>query len=497
MIHLVIAPIVLPAGFAALILACARGRLWLHRLLSGAVLIALIGLAVLGWIRTASGPIPYFPGNWPAPFGIVLVMDRLAVLMLLLTAGLSFCVFLYTISTGWDARGRHFHTLFLFQIMGLNGVFLTADAFNLFVFFEVLLIASYGLMIHGGGGDRLLAGLHYVAVNLLGSALFLLALAILYSVTGTLNMADLAQKLPLLPAGDAALIRVAAAALLMVFALKGALVPLQFWLPATYSSAAGPVAALFAIMTKVGAYAALRFGTLVFPQALPITAGLFGDLLWPAAIATILIGALGALASSRLTWLVAFAAMGSMGVVFLSIAMGTPAATAAALYYMVHSTLATAALFLLCDLIAAQRGSDDLRMISASPAQSGLIGALFLAAAIAMIGLPPLSGFVAKILMLNALNSAWAWGSILAASLAMLIAFARAGSALFWKTAPHGGGQAARANWPSLLSILLLLAANLGLSICAAPLTDWLGQVAHDLHNPAPYIAIQSLAKRS
>ena len=269
--HWIIAPVVLPAVLAPLIVLAFRRDLTLQRVFSTAGTIALLVLALSLLLASARGPELYRLGDWPAPFGIVLMLDRLSALMLVLTAGLALVVQLYAMGTGWDTRGKHFHALLQFQLMGLNGAFLTADAFNLFVFFEVLLIASYALMIHGAGGDRLRAGVQYVAFNLLGSSLFLIALALLYSVTGTLNMADLAVRIAAIPEGDMALIRVGAVLLMLVFAIKGALVPLQFWLPGTYANAPGPVAALFAIMTKVGAYAMIRMGTLVFPPAVAAT----------------------------------------------------------------------------------------------------------------------------------------------------------------------------------------------------------------------------------
>ena len=241
--HYVILPIVLPAVMAGLLLLLARNNLAVQRMGGLGATFALTLLALYNLGQAGQGPTAYFLGNWPAPFGIVLVLDQLSALMLLLTAGLAGVANLYAVATGWDARGRHFHALMMFQLMGLNGAFLTADAFNLFVFFEVLLIASYGLMVHGGGAERMRMGVQYVAFNLLGSTVFLFALATIYATTGTLNMADLALKLPLLPPEDSGLVRLSAVLLLVVFAVKGAMVPLQFWLPQSYAAASAPVAA--------------------------------------------------------------------------------------------------------------------------------------------------------------------------------------------------------------------------------------------------------------
>lgn len=469
--QLLILPVILPAVLAGAIVLFARNALAVQRALSVLGSMALLALAITLMQAPTQA---YFLGHWPAPFGIVLVLDGLSALMLLLAASLALIVLIHAIATGWDTKGRHFHPLYLFQLMGLNGAFLTGDAFNLFVFFEVLLIASYGLMVHGGGEARIRAGVQYVAFNLLGSTLFLFALATIYSTTGTLNMADLAQKLPQLPGNDAALIRLATVLLMLVFAIKAALVPLQFWLPGTYANAPGPVAALFAVMTKVGAYALIRFGTLVFPTGLPATNSLLASLLYPAALATIALGTLGTLGTRNLPRQIAFAAIGSMGTLLLAVAAFTPQAIAAALYYLIHSTLATAALFLIADLARSRR--------------DGLTAALYMAAAIAMAGMPPLSGFVGKLLILDALRGdPLAWAAILIASLLTMIGFARSGSDLFWKSpssdAPAQGKTA----------ILLCLAALAALTIVAGPITERLAATAQALDQPAAYISANQL----
>ena len=489
MSHWIIAPVILPAVLAALIVLLARGNLALQRGLAGAGVVVLAGIAVALLMAASNGPEAYRLGNWPAPFGIVLVLDRLSALMLALVAGLSVPVLIHVIATGWDRRGRHFHALFLFQLMGLNGAFLTGDAFNLFVFFEVLLIASYGLMVHGGGADRLRAGVQYVALNLVGSTLFLIALATIYAVTGTLNMADLAGKVAALPVGESGLIRAAALMLMLVFAVKGALVPLHFWLPGTYANAPGPVAALFAIMTKVGAYAVIRTGTLVFPTLWPM----IGGVLAPAAVATIAVGAIGVLGSRQLARLAAFAAIGSMGLLFLAVSDGSAQATAAALYYLIHSTLATAVLFLLADLVLARR--QDLALSARAPmAGGGVVAILFMAAAVAMAGMPPLSGFVGKLLVMQAMPLAWVWTVILLASLVTMIGFARAGSVLFWKAdATARPAPQPVAHPVTLLPVVLLLAGLVAVTLLANPITAWLTETARALHSPAAYIAANAL----
>ncbi|MEP3053158.1 monovalent cation/H+ antiporter subunit D [Ascidiaceihabitans sp.] len=437
MTHWIIAPIVLPALLAPFIVLAARYHIVIQRVFSVVGVAALIALSAgLAWQVSDGSVISYRLGDWAAPFGIVVVGDRLSTMMVLLTSVLALFVLLYAIGSGWDDRGRHFHALFQFQLMGIIGAFLTGDLFNLFVFFEVLLIASYGLMIHAGGNARLRAGVQYVLFNLIGSTLFLFALGAIYAETGTLNMADLAQRVQLVDASETVGIRVAAVLLILVFAIKAALVPLHFWLPSSYAEAPAPVAALFAIMTKVGAYAIIRVYTMIFPPDLEVTAGLHADWLLPAALVSLAIGMTGVLAARKLDRLVAFSVVGSMGMVMVAISLFTPDAIGAALYYMVHSTLAGAALFLISDLVRTGRGNVDL---TTQPPMAGnaLTAAMFFVGAIAMAGLPPLSGFLGKLLVLDASYTSdgmvWIWVVVLSSSLISILGFARAGSVVFWK----------------------------------------------------------------
>ena len=499
MSHWIIAPVVLPAMVAGLMVLVMRGDLLLNRVASVASILALNAIAVaLLWAASTNGPEAYFLGDWPAPFGIVLVLDRLSALMVALLAALALAVVLYAVGSGWDTKGAHFHPLLQFLVMGIAGAFLTGDAFNLFVFFEVLLIASYGLMVHAGGDTRTRAGIQYVAFNLVGSSLFLFALALIYGVTGTLNMADLAAKLPSLPEGDAALIRVAAVMLIMVFAIKGALVPLQFWLPGTYANAPGVVAAMFAVMTKVGAYAVIRFGTMVFPPDLPATGLLLHSLVLPAGLVTLAVGAVGVLGATTLPRLVAFGGIASMGTAFIAIAAFTPATTTAALYYILHSTLATAAMFLVADLVTRRRAHARLTDTAPPIAQTGLISALYLASAVAMAGMPPLSGFIGKLLVLDAFRdqAALVWSVVLVSSFLMILGFARAGSTLFWKpSALEAQPDEAAPESLALIATIGLLAGLVVLTVLAGPITDWLAATADMLDEPTAYIQATRLGQ--
>ena len=497
MTHWIIAPIVLPALLAPFIVLAARYHIGIQRTFSVAGVVALVAIAAsLAWGVSDGSIHLYQLGDWAAPFGIVLVGDRLSTLMVLLTAVLALFVLLYAIGSGWDERGRHFHALFQFQLMGIMGAFLTGDLFNLFVFFEVLLIASYGLMIHAGGNARLHAGVQYVLFNLIGSTLFLFALGAIYAETGTLNMADLAKRVQLIGPEETVGIRVASVLLLLVFAIKAAVVPLHFWLPSSYAEAPAPVAALFAIMTKVGAYAIIRVYTLVFPPDLAVTSGLHGLWLLPAALVSLAIGMIGVMAAKKLDRLVAFAVIGSMAMVMVSIALFTPSSIAAALYYIIHSTLAAAALFLICDLVRTGRGNVDITP-QVPMAGAALTAALFFVGAIAMAGLPPLSGFLGKLLVLDAAfgtdKVVWVWVIVLVSSLISILGFARAGSALFWKAHGVEPSQKTRAMLrPSVLSyvaaggLIALLAAH---TVFAGQVHSYTTKIAAQLFAPQPYIS--------
>ncbi|MGR3616456.1 MAG: monovalent cation/H+ antiporter subunit D [Paracoccaceae bacterium] len=502
MSHLIVLPVILPALLGPFIIMVIRHQLDLQRIFSVAGSVALLVISLILASQVADGSVQVYElGDWPAPFGIVLVLDRLSAMLLVLTTVLALAVVLYSIGTGWDTRGRNFHALLQFQLMGILGAFLTGDAFNLFVFFEVLLIASYGLMIHGGGAVRLQAGVQYVVYNLLGSTLFLFALGTIYAVTGTLNMADIAIRVSELPAEDTALLRVGAVMLLLVFAIKGAVLPLHFWLPATYANAPLPVAALFAIMTKVGAYAIIRVYTLAFGPNVEVTAGLVGDWLLPAALLTLAVGSIGVLGSRELGRLVAFGSIASVGTLLVSISIFTPEATAAALYYTIHSTLASAILFLIADMVVERRNGD----ISAQRpmAQNGLISAMFFVGAIALAGMPPLSGFIGKLLVMDAARGSdlvWTiWAVILVSSLITIIGFARAGVMLFWKS--HDASlnadeedtdstdiKDAPVNALPFVATFGLIAALAILTIFSGPVMEYAEATAAMLYSPDIYI---------
>jgi len=524
--HLLVAPVLLPLATAALMLLLGEGRRGMKAMINVLSTAAGLAIAVSLLLDVAQREAPaafgiYLPGNWPVPFGIVLVADRLSALMAVLTGCVGLAALLFALAR-WQHAGVYFHVLFQLQLMGLYGAFLTADLFNLFVFFEVLLAASYGLLLHGGGPERVRAGLHYIAINLMASLLFLIGVAVLYGVTGTLNMADIAQKLPAVPESDRGLLHAGAAILGIAFLAKAGLWPLNFWLPPAYAAASAPVAAVFAILTKVGVYAVLRLWTLCFPADAGASAGFGGDALVWGGVATLAFGALGMLASQQLARLAGYAVIGSSGTLIAAIGFATPALSGGALYYLASSTLAGCALFLLVELLERVRqvevgpprlddGNDTLPAFldaepppginldddeealtgRALPAALAFLGVAFTVCALVTTGLPPLSGFVAKLAMLSALLeprtvSAWAMFALLILSgLLGAIALMRVGVRHFWITQVHA---APRLRVIEALPIAGLLAAAVALVLHAEAALSYARATAASLQTPGLYI---------
>jgi multicomponent K+:H+ antiporter subunit D len=523
--HLISAPVVLPLLTAALMLLLGEGRRRLKALINvvatGAGL--FVALAILGHIdaQGAHGVLRvYLASNWEAPFGIVLVADRLAAFMLVLVSVVSLGSAVYSMAA-WSRAGVFFNPLFQIQLMGLNGAFLTGDLFNLFVFFEVLLAASYGLHLHGSGWPRVRSGLHYIAVNLLASALFLVGLAMLYGVMGTLSMADIATKLPSVPATDRGLLHAGAAILAVAFLTKAAIWPLSSWLVPAYAATSAPVAALFALMTKVGVYTLLRLSTLLFSADAGPSAHFGADVLLYGGLATGIVGALGLMASLRLARIAGFSILVSSGTLLAAIGIGVESVTASALFYLMSATPAASALFLLVELVerpgATGEGErlpdvdvepdedtnldDDQEALvgRAFPVSQALLGLAFIASALNVAGLPPLSGFVAKVALTSALLSnessgpagsvapaTWAFfGLLLVSGLTATVSLARAGIRYIWS---RPEGQAPRLTLFEGVPVLALIVASAWLTVRTEPVMHYARATAAALHSPAVYI---------
>ena len=541
--HLIIAPILLPMATAALMLLLGDTRRPLKAVVN--VLSCVLGVAMaiglVFWVQHTSGVQAvgvYLPANWPVPYGIVLVADRLSAMMVLLTSVLGLAAVLYA-SARWHKAGVHFHPLFQLQLMGLYGAFLTADLFNLFVFFEIMLTASYGLLLHGSGWARVRSGLHYIAMNLMASSMFLIGVAMLYGVTGTLNMADMAIMVPAIPEDDRGLLHAGAAILAVAFLVKAAAWPLNFWLPSTYSAAAAPVSALFAIMTKLGVYAILRVWTLLFPQDAGVSALFGGPVLVGLGLVTLAFAALGIIATQHLGRMAAFCAILSSGTLLAGLGFGQPAVTGGALYYTLGSTLAISAFFLLVELVDRTReveekplyiseiepddafafpvdlvptrdvnlDDDEQALIGrAIPAAMAFLGLAFIVCALTIAGLPPMAGFVGKVVMLSALlnpagfgedagvsGAAWLLlGLLLVGGLLTIIAMSRAGVRYFWATFDRPLPRLRIIETLPIGALLLLV----GVLVWQADaVLRYVNATARGLHDPKEYIGSVLSAK--
>jgi multicomponent K+:H+ antiporter subunit D len=520
--HLIVAPILLPLVTAALLLMFDERKRKLKMAINS---ISIIGLIVIAFtlLGVASDKAPaadvYLIGNWPAPFGIVLVLDRLAALMLVLTSVLAMAALSFALAH-WHKASPNFHTIFQLLLMGLNGAFLTGDLFNLFVFFEVMLAASYGLALHGSGPARVKAGMHYIAVNLVASSLFLIGVSLIYGVTGTLNMADLAQKIAQVTPEDRMLLEAGAAILAVAFLVKAGMWPLNFWLVPAYTAAAAPIAAIFAIMSKVGIYVLLRLSPLMFGIGAGDSYGFGSDWLYYGGMITLAFGLIGVVASQAMGRLASYSILVSSGTLLAAIGSGNTAMTGAALFYMVSSTLTIAAFFLLIELV--ERGQDAAANVLAVtmeaygddeeeddeeevgvvlPATLAILGTCFAIVAILLIGLPPFSGFIAKFLILAAVfngdgtaptlampvsPASWALiALILLSGLSALIAMTRTGIRTFWASLE---GNVPRVLVREVVPIAGLLAVCLALTIAAGPAMQYMDATARSLHSPKDYI---------
>ena len=520
--HLIIAPILLPLVASALLLLLDERRRMAKNAIALATLLAVLVISVALLLQTVrvgisgnSATRVYLIGDWTAPFGIVLVADWLSDLMIVLTAIIALAAFVYALAR-WDRAGPRFQALFLLQITGLNGAFLTGDLFNLFVFFEILLAASYGLLLHGSGAERIKAGLHYVAINVGASLLFLIGVALIYGVTGTLNMADLATIIPGVVGGDLALLQSGFAVLGIAFLLKAGMWPLGFWLPRTYAAAVPPAAAVFALLSKVGIYALLRVYLLLFGTEVG-WAGNFGEewLLF-GGIATVAYGTLGVLAARTLSRVAGFCVIISSGTLLASIGAGEGTSLSPILFYMVSSTLGLSAFYLLLELVERREAEANIQAIVEPvfedeytgtiaepeeeevgiviPATIALLGGAFAFCALLLAGLPPLSGFIAKFAIIhNLLNlgqdvsaAVWIFVFLLIGSgLAILIATTRAGIDLLWEPSdkPQPPLRIAEA-----VPVGALLAVCLGLMVFASPVMRYMERTSLSLQDRQGYI---------
>ena len=553
--HLPVLPIVLPlvAGAAMLLLTesqrTARLSIALASLL--AQLAAAIGLLYLT-TGAATGIWPdgigvYAVGAWPAPFGIVLVVDGLSAMMLTLAALVGLAALVYS-AAHWDRPGQPFHSLYQLLMMGLNGAFLTGDLFSLFVFFEVMLAASYGLVLRGVGMRRVRTGLHYIAVNLAASFLFLIGVALIYGTIGTLNMADLLGRVEALAPNERALFNAGAWILGIAFLVKAGSWPLNSWLPGAYSVSMAPVAAGFAMMTKVGVYAVLRIGTLMSEDE--AAASILGPILYYVGLGTLVSGTVGMLATQHLRRLVSYSVIVSSGLLLASLGLGIEAVTAPVLFYLATSVLTTSAFFLLTGMtdrtrllptrpepaqappvppesmmpLEPPRGAapgwppesavpivpdymafgvsapdpygTEGEVGAAIPAAMAFLGLMFVCCVLLVTGLPPLPGFVAKFALLSTvLETAPAAGArragwvlvvaVLATGFVGVVALTRIGMRLFWTSTER---RTPRLRVVEAAPVAFLVLLCLALAAASAPVMRFLEATARSLHDPQTYI---------
>ncbi len=514
--HLIVTPILIPMATAAFLLFIDERNRTIKALASLAAVILLLANAV---VLFAVESVPnafdnvYLLGNWAAPFGIVLVIDGLSALMLLLTATLALAALIFSLAK-WHAVGAHFHSLFQLLLAGVNGALLTGDLFNLFVFFEVMLAASYGLLLHGTGTLRVKAGLHYIAVNLVAALFFLIGVSLVYGTAGTLNMADLAMRMPEMEPERLILMEAGAAVLGVAFLIKVGMWPLCFWLPTAYSAASAPVAGMFAILSKVGIYVILRLTMLLFGDG--PSAGFGSGVLLIGGIATLVFGTIGVLASQALGRLAGYSVLVSSGTLLMVLGINDGVVSSGALLYLVSSTLTISAFFMLIELV--ERGQDAGANVLAvtmeaygdgeeadveegtgttMPGTMAILGICFAACGILLAGLPPLSGFISKFAMLSAMMGTGSIGTtpdaavwalivlVILSGIAALISMTRAGIRTFWGSLE---GAVPRVLVVELVPVMMLLSLTLVLTVQAGPAMTYMDTTIRTLGNPSAYV---------
>jgi multicomponent Na+:H+ antiporter subunit D len=484
-----ILPIAVPllTAVAALLVRHPSWQLGISLAGATALLGGSAGLAALIWqegIQVAQ------VGNWPAPFGITLVADLLSAVMVGMAGVMGLSVVVYSMATIDDRRRAFgFHPLLHVMLVGVCGAFLTGDLFNLYVWFEVMLIASFALLVLGGEKRQLEGAIKYVALNLVSSALFLTAVGIAYGFAGTLNMADLARQL-----GNTAqpgLVTTLSLLLLVAFGIKGALFPLFFWLPASYHTPPVAVTAIFSgLLTKVGVYSLLRAFTLLFP----LESGGAQPLLLAIAGLTMVTGVLGAVAQSEMRRLLSFHIVSQIGYLLMGLALNSLLALAGAVFFMVHVILAKSALFLVTGICQRVGGTSDLKPAGGLYRRHPGVAALFLIPALALAGIPPLSGFWAKYALVRAgleLGQYAIVATALAVSVLTLFSMTKIWTEAFWKAPPVTGTQSRPA--PETPLSMLLPAAALGaltiaMGIGAEPFFAVALRAAEQLLDPAQYV---------
>jgi multicomponent Na+:H+ antiporter subunit D len=489
--NLLILPLVAPFFAAALAMFWRDSRAVQH----GAALLGVAGVLGGGVALLVAvargGPMALNVGGWPAPFGIVFVADLLSAILVTITGAVGLAVVAFSIQAIDRERERFgYYPLLLTLLMGVCGAFLTGDIFNLYVWFEVLLIASFVLLALGSERAQMEGAIKYVTINLLASMLFLVAVGLLYAEVGTLNMADLARVLP--QNESPGLITAIAALFLMAFGIKAAMFPLYFWLPAAYHTPPPAVSAIFAgLLTKVGVYALLRTFTLIFVG----NVGYTHTIVLVTAGITMIIGILGALAQTELRRILSFLIVSHIGFAVMGLGLYTPEGLAGAVFYIVEDMVVLTALFLASGIIAQATPNDNIRELGGLYKSAPLFALLFLLPALSLAGVPPLSGFFAKLALLQASLAVGQYGIVVAAlltSVLTLLAVTRVWSELFWKPDPNRQALALPrfSGRGALLWLPLagLAAAVVALGVAIGPAFHLASEAGRQLYDPSAYM---------
>jgi multicomponent Na+:H+ antiporter subunit D len=455
---LLVLPLLIPLATAATCLMCWRSRL-LQRALGVAGCFALLAVSITLLVKVQRSGVHVIQiAGWPAPFGITLVADLFAAMMVCVSAVTGAAVAVYSIaSAGARRESFGYYPLFHVLLMGVSGAFLTGDIFNLYVWFEVMLIASFVLIALGGEQAQIEGGLKYVTLNLLSSAVFLAAVGLLYGTVGTLNMADLSVRLS--QAGNPRLMTTLSVLFLAAFGTKAAMFPFFFWLPASYHTPPVDVGALFAgLLTKVGVYALIRAFTLIFVQEPDYT----HSLLLILSGATMITGVLGAIAQNEFRRILSFHIISQIGYMTMGLALFSPLALAASIFYIIHHIIVKTNLFLVSGIAHRLRGTYNLKKLGGLYGSRPALGLLFLVPALSLAGIPPLSGFFAKLLLVRAALQQGSYvitAIAIAVSLLTLFSMTKIWNEAFWKPAADGAPESDRSVDTALWMPVIVLAA--------------------------------------
>ncbi len=494
-------PLIIPVltlGLCIVLMPLARAQLCVS--IIGSILLLVSSLMLLGCVYDGTVLATQF-GSWPAPVGITFVADLLSAAMVLITGVMAVAVVIYHAADGGgNKRARVlFHPLYHGLLLGVVGAFLTGDIFNLYVWFEIMLISSFGLLVLQKSPKQLAAGVKYAVLNLLATGILLMTVGFLYGLTGTLNMADLARTLPTVE--NQGLVTTLAVLFLFAFAAKSAAFPLFFWLPAAYPVASIPVVSIFAaLLTKVGVYALLRVVMLFFNDGGSVSSGIvIGSLVAVIAPLSMVTGVLGAASHFDVRRILAFHSISQIGYILIGVALATPLVIAGTLFFIVHHSIVKSSLFLIAGVMRKAGGSFDVKRSGGLYRHEPFLAALFFIQAMSLAGLPPLSGFWAKFALIQATMEEGSFAIVLVAlivSLLTLYSMLKIWNEAFWK-APSDISQCSNSTWQRmpatrrwgmLLPIVGLTVISLGMGLCADPFLEYSIRVGDQLSNPNAYI---------